>query len=194
MDISINSAHDIIKKRAGKDLFRHCLGVKETAVKLAQVYDLDPAKAELTGMLHDYGKLYDHEKQARVARDYNLDDPLIFQEPVLLHAPVGAILLKVELGIEDPDILEAVRVHTTGFPGMSLLSRVIYLADYIEPGRNCPGVQAIRKLAFSDLDGALLASVDFTIHYVLERKKLLHPSSIAFRNSLVQSMGTIVRS
>ncbi len=178
----------MIKKRAGESLFQHCLGVKNTAFQLARVHGLDPARAALTGMLHDYGKLYSQEELARAARLYGLDDPLIYQEPVLLHAPVGAYLLREELGVEDPEILEAVRNHTTGFPGMSLLSQVIYLADYIEPGRSCPGVQAIRRIASSDLQGALLAAVDFTVCHVLKRKKLLHPNSIVFRNSLVLSM------
>ena len=185
MDIYL--AYDMIKKRAGEKLFEHCLGVKNTAVHLARLYGLDPEKAALTGMLHDYGKLFDDEALARLARQHNLDDPIIYQEPVLLHAPVGAILLEKELGITDQDILEAVRVHTTGFPGMSLFAQIIYIADYIEPGRTCPGVQAIRRTAYSNLEGALLAAVDFTIQYVVERKKLLHPNSIAFRNSLVKS-------
>ncbi len=169
-------------------MFQHCLGVKDTAVRLAQVYGLDPVKAELTGIIHDYGKLFSHNELIQVARSQGMDDPLIYREPALLHAPVGAVLLKDDLGVEDPEILEAVRVHTTGSPEMSLLARIIYLADYIEPGRDCPGVETIRQLAYLDLQGALLAAVDFTIHYIMERKRLLHPSSIAFRNSLVLSM------
>jgi len=188
--MNIHLAEDIIKKRAGETLFRHCLGVKNTAVQLAKVYGVDPEKAALTGMLHDYGKLYSNEELARIARRDHLDDPLIYLEPVLLHAPVGALLLQEELAVEDPAILEAVRVHTTGFPGMSLLAQIIYVADYIEPQRTCPGVQAIRKLAFIHLQEALLAAVDFTIQYVLARNKLIHPHSIAFRNDLIQSMKT----
>ncbi len=188
--MNIRLAEDIIKKRAGETLFRHCLGVKNTAMQLAQVHGVDPEKAALTGMLHDYGKLYSDEELARVARRCHLEDPVIYQEPVLLHAPVGALLLQEELAVEDPAILEAVRVHTTGFPGMSLLAQIIYVADYIEPQRTCPGVQVIRKLAFTHLQDALLASVDFTIQYVLDRKKLIHPHSIAFRNDLIQSMRT----
>ncbi len=186
MDIYL--AYDMIKRRAGEKIFQHSLGVKNTAVHLARLYGLDPEKAALTGMLHDYGKLFDDDTLTRLARQYNLDDPILYQEPVLLHAPIGAILLREEMGLTDEDILEAIRVHTTGLPGMSLLARVIYIADYIEPGRTCPGVQAIRRLAYSNLEGALLAAVDFTIQYVMDRKKLLHPDSIAFRNSLVLSM------
>lgn len=188
--MNIHLAEDIIKKRAGEKLFLHCLGVKNTAVELARVHGVDPEKAALAGVLHDYGKLYSDAALARAARRYQLEDPVIFQEPVLLHAPVGALLLQEELSVEDPAILEAVRVHTTGFPGMSPLAQVIYVADYIEPQRTCPGVQVIRKLAFTHLPEALLAAVDFTIQYVLERNKLIHPHSIAFRNDLIQSMRT----
>ena len=138
--------------------------------------------------MHDYGKSFSNDRLYRIAVENNLADDLSLQEPSLLHAPVGAWLLKWELGIEDGEVLEAVKVHTTGAAGMSLLARIVYLADYIEPGRTHSGVIEIRELAFSDLERALLGAVNLTIKRVLERGRLLHPGSISFRNSLILSL------
>ena len=138
--------------------------------------------------MHDYGKSFSNERLYRIAVENNLADDLSLQEPSLLHAPVGAWLLKWELGIEDGEVLEAVKVHTTGAAGMSLLARIVYLADYIEPGRTHSGAIEIRELAFSDLERALLGAVNLTIKRVLERGRLMHPGSISFRNSLILSL------
>ena len=99
----------------------------------------------------------------------NVVDELSLQEQSLLHAPVGSWLLEHELGIDDPEVLYAVKIHTTGAADMTLLAKIIYLADYIEPGRSHPGVDVIRELAFQDFNKALLGAVDSTIKYVLEK-------------------------
>ena len=112
-------------------------------------------------------------------------DRVSLAEPKLLHAPVGAALLHVELGITDPAIINAVAFHTTGRGRMSLLEKVVYLADFIEPGRDFTGVDRIRELARSQLRAALIASVEHTIRSVLDRSMLLHPRTVQLRNSLL---------
>jgi predicted HD superfamily hydrolase involved in NAD metabolism len=116
-------------------------------------------------------------------------DDLTRLEGKLLHAPVGAVLLNSELQITEADLIEAVSDHTTGRSGMSLLGKVLYLADYIEENRNFEGVEMIRQLASIDLDQALLAAVNNAIRSVLDRNLILHPRSVEFRNSLLVAIG-----
>lgn len=186
--MNISKARELLKNNISPNLFTHSMGVEETALRLAAAYGVDGEKVSFSGLMHDYGKIFSNDILHRIAMENALVDDLTLQEPALLHAPVGAWLLKRDLGIDDGEILEAVRMHTTGVAGMSLLARIVYLADYIEPGRTCPGVKDIREIAFSDLDRAFLGAVNLTIKYVLEREKIVHPNSISFRNSLVLSL------
>lgn len=179
---------EIIKNRLSTKHFHHSLRVEETAAKLALAHDVDEEKAALTGLLHDYGKAYPEKQLLQLAVQFQLVDDITLYETNLLHGPVGAWLLERDLEIDDSIILEAVRIHTTGNEKMTSLAQVVYLADYIEPQRSCPGVEKIRELAFDDLTKALLYSVDLTIKYVLERQRIVHPDSIAFRNSLIISL------
>lgn len=176
----------LMKEMLDEELYRHSLGVAEAAVSLAGFYGADKGKAYLAGMIHDYGKRYPKNVLLRKADLLGLTlDRITRQEKRLLHAPVGAALIKSELGIFDADIIRAVAFHTTGRNGMTLLEKVIYLADYIETGRKFEGVDLIRKTAHSNLDQALLSAVNQTIRSVLNRDLMLHPRSVAFRNSLL---------
>lgn len=177
--------HDKIRKRFPERLLAHTRGVEKTARRLAVVYGADEEKAALAALLHDYGKTYAQDDLLQIALTHNIVDEFALQEPSLLHAPVGSWLLKHELGIDDHEILNAVKIHTIGAAGMTLFSEIIYLADYIEPGRDFPGVDKIRELAFQDLHKALLGAVDLTIRSVLDKQGILHPGSITFRNWLI---------
>ena len=114
-------------------------------------------------------------------------DQVTLAEPGLLHAPVGAALLPLELGLKDAGVLRAVAYHTTCRPGASLLERIVYLADYIEPGREFPGLGPVREAAEKNLRAALVMVVEQTIRRILDRGRLLHPRSVEFRNSLLRS-------
>lgn len=158
---------------------------------LAGRYDIDAEKAAFAGLIHDYGKLFSHEELLRLAWEHELmQHPIMLQEPALLHAPVGAWLLERDLGLRDREVLEAVSQHTTGAAKMSMLSRIVYLADFIEPGRRFKGVEEVRELAFAckQLEKALLAAVEMTILHVFQRGKMLHKASVEFRNSLILSL------
>lgn len=168
---------------------RHSLGVSATAAELAERHGADPAKARLAGLLHDCARgmpsnllLQKAEAFAIVLNDVEL------REPALLHAPVGAKLAGTEYGIDDPEILSAIRWHTTGGPAMGLLDEIIFLADYIEPGRDFAGVDKPRSLALTDLDAALLAVYDQTLIHLVEKRGLIHPATIEGRNSLLYKM------
>ncbi len=179
---------DKLFEHLGENLYRHCQGVAQTAASLAARYGEEPERAYLAGLVHDYGKVYSGKELRRRAWEMGLDlDPIILAESGLLHAPVGASLLPRELGITDDEIIKAVTYHTTCRQGASILEKIVYLADLIEPNRRYPGVEDAREAAERDLHEALLLVVDQTIRRVLDRGKLLHPRSVEFRNSLLLS-------
>lgn len=180
-----------IKEKLQKQLkpsrFEHTLGVEDSAVFLCRkYYSKDDAKLEkvrLAALLHDCAKNYSAEALLRAAEDNQLElDSVCKNTPELLHGPVGAVLAKKEYGIEDDDILNAIRYHTTGRPGMSFFEKIIYLADYIEPGRTYPGADALRKLAESDFDEAIIAALSNTIVFVAQNGGLIHPDTVLTRN------------
>ncbi len=179
----------LIEEHLGKRLYRHSVGVAETAAALAARYRVDRHRAYLAGLIHDYGKAYNREELCRKADLLGLRlDRITLAEKRLLHAPVGAALLQFELGLTDPAVIKAVAYHTTGREKMTLLEKVLYLADLVEPGRDFDGVEKLREIAFTGLEPALLAAVDQTIQSVIRRGMLLHPRSVQFRNSLLASL------
>ncbi len=177
---------ELMRKKLDTELYEHSLATAKTAAELAGRYGSKREKAYLAGLVHDFGKRLNQQQLLAAARQYNMQlDSITRGEARLLHAPVGAVLLSVELNIMDRELLNAVSYHTTGYGGMSMLAKVLYLADFIEPGRRYDGVVQIRKLAESNLEQALLAAVDMTICSVVARGMKLHPRSVAFRNSLL---------
>ncbi len=171
------------------ELYRHSLEVGASAAFLAQRHGGDEEKAYLTGLLHDYGKVYSIDQLLEYAWELNLSlDQVTRKVPPLLHAPVGAALLTRGFNITDEEILEAVHYHTTGAPELGVLSKIIFLADLIEKGRSYSGVEEIRELAEYNLQRALLAGVESTIKRVLELGALLHPNTILFRNELINEI------
>lgn len=178
-----------LKKELDEELYRHSLGVAEEARVLARRFGADEDQAYLAGLVHDYAKRYSKKEQIKKAEIHGIRlDRFARLENRLLHAPVGAVLVKKVLGITDPDVLRAVYFHTTGRRGMSLLEKVVYLADHIEPGRAYKGVEVIRKIASQNLDQALLLAVDNVIYSVLRRKLILSPRSLALRNELLENL------
>ncbi len=179
----------LIEGHLEERLYRHSIGVAETAEALAGHYRAERHRAYLAGLLHDYGKAYSRNELCLKAKLYGLRlDRITLAEKRLLHAPVGAVLLQSELGLTDGVVIRAVARHTTGHERMTLLEKVLYLADLIEPGRNFDGVEKLREIAFAGLDNALLSAVDQTIQSVISRGMLLHPLSVQFRNSLLAGL------
>lgn len=175
-----------LKTNLDKERFIHSLGVMNTAAKLAENYGADIKKAETAGLLHDCAKCMDTVSQLKIAENFGiLLDDIVKHERVLIHGPVGAILAKRDYGITDNQILNAIKIHTTGDINMSLLEKIIFLSDFIEPGRCFEGVDELRVKAFKDLDGAIIDAFDSTIRYVLKKRSLLHPKTISARNFIL---------
>ena len=148
--------------------FQHTLGVTYTAASLAMVYDEDIRKAQIAGLLHDSAKCMNNEKRISICKKHNIGITEVERKnPFLLHAKVGSFIAMNTFGIHDADIINAILNHTTGRPGMSLLEKIIFVADYIEPSRKqAPNLKKIRKLAFEDLDQALITILHDTLRYL----------------------------
>ncbi|MBP1760788.1 MAG: metal dependent phosphohydrolase [Firmicutes bacterium] len=177
----------ILERRLSEHRFQHSLAVAQAARELAQIFGEDTDLAYKTGLLHDYAKGIPAPELIAIANDHDLIENEIEKKvPDLLHAPVGAWQLRIELGIEDPAVLEAVKVHTMGSLQMSKLDKIIFLADMIEPGRDYPGQQRLDCLARRDLDQAMLYGLDATIRYCLDQGRILHPRTIMVRNHFLE--------
>lgn len=157
-----------IEKVQDAKRFEHTLGVEYTAASLAMRYGASVKSAQTAGLLHDCAKCLTGEELLSVCRKNRIPvSKLEESNPFLLHAKAGAYLAREQYGVEDQDILQAIHNHTTGRPGMSLLEKIVFIADYIEPGRNhAPNLEEIRRLAFTDLDGALLKILEDTLEYL----------------------------
>ena len=131
-------------------------------------YECDLDKALLAGLMHDCAKCMPNAKKLKVAEKHGLEVTEIEQKnPFMLHAKVGALLAEKKYDIEDQEVLSAIRWHTTGKPDMTLLEKIVYVADYIEPKRDkAPNLKEVRKMAFVDLDQALLKILEDTLNYL----------------------------
>lgn len=172
----------LIEKISGKR-YQHSLRVADKARELAIIYGVEPDKAYLAGLIHDYAKGIAGEDLIKLAEENDLiTDPIEREIPYILHGPVGAYLLKKEKITIDKEILSAVRCHTLGEIGMTVLDKIIYVADMVEPGRNFTGLEYLSSVAANDLDKALLLCLDMAIINCINKSRLLHPQSIKVRN------------
>lgn len=148
--------------------YEHTLGVAYTASSLAMSNGINFEKAFVAGLLHDCAKCISNEKKLEICNKHNIEISEIERKNLcLLHAKVGSYIAAKQFCISDRDILNAILFHTTGRPGMSQLEKIIYIADYIEPGRkHAPNLPKVRKLAFQDLDEALLKILEDTLGYL----------------------------
>jgi len=157
-----------MKKIQDAKRYEHTLGVAYTATALAMRYEESLKSAELAGLLHDCAKCLTDEKRIAICEKHNISiNEVERRNPFLLHAKVGSFLAMEEYHVYDADIINAILNHTTGRPGMSLLEKIIFIADYIEPGRkNAPNLGEIRKLAFVDLDQCLVIVLKNILEYL----------------------------
>jgi len=174
---------EYIEKNYSEKRKKHTFGVCETAKTLARLYGADEDKAETAALFHDMFRGLPEKTLNYYVKHLNMDDKY-YNNVNLAHGKIAAIIMERDYEITDQDILNAVKFHTTGRPGMSLLEKVIYIADATEPGRDYSGVMEIRKLACEDLDEACLFSMNNTIEYVRERRFFLDKDTILARDFL----------
>lgn len=148
--------------------YLHTIAVTYTATALAMRYGEDIKNAELAGLLHDCAKCMTNKQRLKICTKHNIHFTEIEQRnPFLLHAKVGSFIAMDTFKVKDSDVINAILNHTTGRPGMSLLEKIIFVADYIEPHRKqAPNLLEIRKLAFEDLDKALIRILEDILVYL----------------------------
>ena len=170
-----------------KKRFEHSINVMNSAVELAKRHGADVEKTQIAGLLHDCAKNYSADMLTSICEKSGvyLDD-VTKNEPGLLHAYAGACILKDEYGVDDDEIYDAVFYHTVGKPDMSLITKIIFIADCIEPGREAGWADEVRKVVFDDIDKALIIQLDNTIRNVLRKGTLLHTNTINTRNFYIQ--------
>jgi predicted HD superfamily hydrolase involved in NAD metabolism len=175
----LERAEALARSRLSERRYEHTLRVADTAENLAMAHDLEADRARLSALLHDAAREMGPEEFLNLADKWGIQvgEPEQ-QSPKLLHGPVAAELAKRELGVDDEEVLEAVRAHTTGRPGMGPLALVLYVADKIEPARDYPSVGRLRRLAGEDLNGAAAESLRRAIAHNQERGKPTHPASL----------------
>jgi predicted HD superfamily hydrolase involved in NAD metabolism len=190
--ISEDEALGLIKARLSDKRYNHSLQVAEVARDMAERYGVDPNKAYLTGLLHDYAKGIPAPELLDIAvANHLLEDEVDRLVPDLLHAPVGAYLLQSQMAIGDNEILQAVKNHTLGALNMSDLDKIIYLADMIEPGRDFPGLERLKCLAWRNLEEGMLFGLESTIKYCLDEHRILHPLTVKVRNHFLRKVKII---
>lgn len=174
-----------VKAEMPERRWTHTLGVMETSIILAERFGGDPERAERAAILHDVAKYWPTARMETMIKEHGLPEELLRYDKELWHAPVGAFVAERDYGVSDPEILDAIRYHTSGRERMTLMDRIVCLADYMEPGRDFPGVKHIRELAEHSLNKALLAGFDSTIMYLLQQGRRIFPLTIAARNDLI---------
>ena len=181
-DLDREKALSIVRKQLTVPRFEHTIRVMDTALQLGELYRVDKMKTELAAIFHDYAKYRDREEMKRWIIKERLPHDLLAYHPELWHGPVGAILVEREVGIHDIDILNAIRWHTTGRQHMSILEKVIFIADYIEPGRDFPGVEEVRQMASNDIDHACWMAARNTIEFLMKRNQSVYPDTFQLYN------------
>jgi predicted HD superfamily hydrolase involved in NAD metabolism len=173
-----------LRKHVPISRLQHILRVEQFSIELAQRHGLDPEKAAQAGLMHDLAKFFKPQRLLQMAQSEGIVlDPVDVSNPHLLHAAVGAIVARDEFGIHDEVVLDAIRNHTLGCPGMSALSCVVFLADSLEPGRGeTPELEALRQSSQQDLYRAVWLTCDESLRYLISRAQQIHPRMVLTRN------------
>lgn len=183
--MNTDSIRDYIEKNFSEKRKAHTAGVVKTAVALAEKYGGDTAKAELAALFHDMFRGTRIEVLNYYVKHLGLSEKYL-DNPNLAHGKIAARIMERDYGITDTDVINAVSFHTTGRSGMSLLEKIVYLADAIEPNRAYPGVDELREAAEVSLDKACLLSLQRTIDYVQGQKLYLDPDTLKARDYFLQ--------
>lgn len=176
-----------VKERVSEKRFKHILGVEQAALELARANDYELEKASVAALVHDYAKERSEAEFKALIVQTGLEQDLLNWNNFIWHGVVGAEIIKKELKITDEEILNAVRRHTVGAKEMTTLDQIVYVADYIEPGRDFPGVDQARQLAAESLRAAVEFETKHTLLYLMNNDKTIYPAAILTYNAYVAS-------
>ena len=185
--MEIDAIKTFLKDNLSEKRYKHSLGVADEAVLLAERYGAEKLKAYIAGLVHDVAKeIGNAEAKMLLKGKYNVElDAVEEKTHKLLHGPLGACMAQDIFDIDDVEILDAVRYHTTGKANMSVLTKVLYIADYVEPNRTFEGVDDLRHLAYEDIDKAIMVGINWTFEELMEKNSMFHPDTVHARNYLL---------
>ncbi len=168
-----------LKKYLDKDRLLHTLGVMYTASALAMAHGADIEQAQIAGLLHDCAKCISNKKKLKLCMKNQIElSPSEKQNTFLIHAKLGAYIAKEQYKVSDAEVLSAIRWHTTGKEDMTKLEKIVYIADYIEPGRDkAPHLSWVRKIAFMDLDECMYYILKDSLNYLERNTKVIDPAT-----------------
>lgn len=177
-----------LKKTLSSKRYKHSIGVADESRKLAEINGADTDKAYLAGLLHDCAKEINTVVQIRMCAEMNITiDDIIKTSPGLIHGILGAEIARVDYGICDEEILGAIRWHTIGKADMTLLEKIVYIADMTERNRNFEGVEELRAVVYSDLNKGILLSISQHIKLLEKRGAVIHPNTILLQKDLIKN-------
>lgn len=179
-----------LKEMLPERRLKHSINVSKCAVKLSEIYKCDREKAEIAGLVHDCAKYFTDEQIEDCIERFNIElDHLEMNNIALSHSVIGSYVAVDVFNIKDEQIINAIKYHTTGKENMSLLEKIIYMADLIEEGRNFPRVEELRELTYSGkLNEALILSFNNTIKFVIDNNQLIHPRTVKARNYILEKL------
>lgn len=189
--MDVEKLRNEISNRMPVARYEHVLRVAETAKGLAENYKVSIVNAELAALFHDIAKFMAGDSLRKIIVDQNLDKRLLLFDQELWHGPVGALIAHEEFKIENVDVLNAIRFHTTGRTNMSQLEKIIYVADKIEPGRKFPGVEQLREIAMQDLDKIMGACIQQSVLFLVSKGVPVYPDSIDCYNEQAFKRGNV---
>ena len=187
-----NEFKEILKNRLTEKRYIHSLNVADSAKKLAKLYGYDEEIAYTAGLIHDCCK----DTPAGLQLSYMLENGVELSEyelgvAKLYHSICGSVFVKKEFGIDNQDIINAVRYHTTGRKNMSLLEKIIFIADFISDERDYNGVEIMREKAVKSLDEAIVEGLSFTIKDLIDQGRIIHPDTLdAYNDAMMKILNT----
>lgn len=186
IQISRSTLINKLGKQLSKKRFEHVLRVEEMALKLADHYQADEERASISALLHDYAKEMS-ETDLLAYKDHPLfDSEWLNYGSAIWHGPLAAFIGNDQFGITDEQILKAVWGHTIGEFDMTLDEKILFIADYVEEGRDFPGVEDVRAMAFKDLDKAVNYKIKNSIQHLIEKEQMIYPKTILIYNDWVK--------
>lgn len=186
--MDIQRAKEIIAKVLPRERLEHSFRVTEVSLELAEIYGVRAKDAKLAALLHDYAKHHPKDELKSWILNSSLPKNLLFYHSAIWHGPVGALMIKQKYAVNQRDVLNAIYCHTTGKENMSTLDKILFVADYIEPERDIPDIDEIRKVAKEDLDVATYLILKNTIKYLISKKHTIYPSTFYAYNELSEKL------
>ena len=190
MKYNFKELKEIVKSKMSLKRFTHTLGVVEMSEKLAKIYNADIEKCKVAALLHDICKEMDMEYIKNICKNKFINE--LSEEDLenneILHGFAGSYYVKTELGINDKEILNAIKYHTVGAKNMTLVEKIVYIADAIEYGRNYPSVVEIREETFKNLDKGILMEIEHKERYLKSVGKKSHSNTDEFKKQILKEL------